>query len=285
MKGIVQYEVVAGTFYPASSGELSSVVDGYLSYDMRELNKELQGRLKAIVVPHAGYIYSGEVAGKGFSAFGQSLLNSLSDDNELYTIFILASNHVRNVEKFKISVSCADYYKTPLGIVRVSSLVAKLKESDLFTCVTRAHESHVIEVELPFIQRVFSGVVRENLAFEIVPMIIGDVNELEIKNAASVINQYLNNNSLIVVSSDLSHYYSYDEAVSLDSDALAAITDLDSNRLINNGNVCGLHAVLALLDIARMRGWRAKVLEYKNSGDTAGSKKDPVVGYGAVAFY
>lgn len=286
MKEIVQNAIVAGIFYPESSIELADVVDGYLRrHDIcRDIGIKVQGSIKAILVPHAGYVYSGEVAASGFRVLQQSLLkqslNRSGGERKCCNVFVLASNHVRHTPYFKISVLDVDYCKTPLGKVRVSSLAHKLRANDLFTYVPQAHESHVIEVELPFLQRVF-----DEMNFEIIPIITGDVENSEIECAANVINTYVNDDSLIVVSSDLSHYHSYDEAVSLDTDALEAVVNLDSARLIANGHVCGLPAALILMHIARMRGWKACLLDYKNSGDTAGSKNEPVVGYGAVAFY
>jgi MEMO1 family protein len=263
MQGKVRRPAVAGQFYPGSAATLSSTLDTYFA---GAKPAPLPGRVRALIAPHAGYIYSGQVAAVGYKSL----------DRQFKRVFILASNHSQVYKRFAFSVSSAAFFDTPLGRVKVSPIAGELLKNKLFADVEEAQDSHVIEVQLPFLQKILTD-------FEIIPIVTGWVGTSEINEAAQIISRYVDDQTLIVVSSDLSHYYPYAKAVELDTSCTKALEALDVEKA-SSCEACGLHAALILLNIARSNGWQGKILDYKNSGDTAGSK-DQVVGYSAIAYY
>ncbi len=258
----VRKPAVAGTWYPGTEQELSSMIEGYFDESVTTGLTDI----KALIVPHAGYVYSGQVAAEGFA--------QLTDNYD--TVFILGSNHNGDAPFFKFSVPNFTHYKTPLGEVPVSGIVLDLMAEDLFEYVPEAHKSHIIEIELPFLQKKLSD-------FDIIPLVTGYVNSQDLKKAADIIEPYVDEDTLIVVSSDLSHYHSYDDAVSMDTSCIKAI-EAQNLAEVNKCEACGLAAMKILLELAARKGWKAKIIEYKNSGDTSG-QKDRVVGYSSIAFY
>jgi AmmeMemoRadiSam system protein B len=127
---------------------------------------------------------------------------------------------------------------------------------------------------LPFLQRVLDR-------FELVPRVFGEVDEAEV---ARRLNAFVDARTFFVASSDLSHYYPYEKAQQLDRATVDAIVNLDIDGLVNKGQACGKSPVLALVHLARLRGWKTLLLDYRNSGDTAGDRSR-VVGYAAIAFF
>ncbi len=152
-----------------------------------------------------------------------------------------------------------------------------MRKESPFTLNAIAHTSHIIEVELPFLQKVLDN------DFEIIPMVASGLDQDMINDAAKVINDNLDPSSLLVVSSDLSHYHPYDDAVKLDT---ACIQQIEQQSFTGTAacEACGTEAILVLLRVSQMNGWKAKIVDYRNSGDTAGDK-DSVVGYSAIVFY
>lgn len=253
---------VAGYFYPANRDELIKTIRFFL-----EKAEDLQfGKIRSLISPHAGYVYCGEVA-----AWGYKQIESL----DYRKVIILASNH-SYAAYVGASVPKFDFYETPLGKVKVSPLVKNLLKVKPFLSVKEAHMTHVVEVQLPFLQTVLED-------FEIVPIVLSMTGEEEQKMLAEILENHLDEKTLIIVSSDLSHYYAYDKATQLDKSCLKAIEKQDV-QLVKTQQACGLEAILVTLMLARKLGWKSKVILYKNSGDTTGSKSE-VVGYGSVAFY
>jgi len=259
----VRRPVVAGQFYPASPKELSGVIDEFLA---KPANAQIDGRVRALIVPHAGYIYSGQVAAAGFKLLSPKLSRFI----------ILASNHSAAAPYFKFSLGEVDFFQTPLGKVKVSSIRQELLKNNLFSLTPEAQDSHIIEVELPFLQKKYAE-------FEIMPIVTGWVGSQDIEEAAKLIAPYLDEKTALIVSSDLSHYHPYKRAVELDTACIKALAQIDLEQAAEC-EACGLPAALILLKIAKEQGWRGKIIEYKNSGDTAGNKAQ-VVGYAAIAFY
>lgn len=258
----VREPVVAGTWYPGTSEELNRTVSGYL----RDAENKHLGSVRALIVPHAGYVYSGQVAAEGYA--------QLVEDYK--TVFIIGSNHNSKAPYFKLSVPNVTHYKTPFGDVKVSGITKKLLTDPFFSSVPEAHDSHVVEIQLPFLQTILSD-------FEIVPIITGAVNAEDISHLAELIREYSDETTLLVVSSDLSHYHPYEEAVSLDQ---ACISSIESQDIPASAGceACGLPAILMLLEISANEGWGSQLIEYKNSGDVSGST-DSVVGYSSIAFF
>ena len=253
---------VAGYFYPAEREKLKKVVGEFLE-NAKNLNL---GKIHALLCPHAGYTFCGEVAGWSYKQI---------ENLDYNQIFILASNH-SYAAYAGASVPEFEYYETPLGKVKVSSITKELMKNNLFTSIEEAHLTHVVEVQLPFLQLSLKK-------FEIVPIVLSMTTEEEQKELSKIIENYLNEKTLIIISSDLSHYYPYEKAVELDNSCLKAIEKQDIEET-KNQQACGLEAILTILHMAKKLKWNSKLLAYKNSGDTSGNKIE-VVGYGSVAFF
>jgi MEMO1 family protein len=248
----IRKPVVAGTFYPAGKEELSSMIKGFLS---KVPTHDIPGELKAIIVPHAGYEYSGQVA-----ACAYALLKEMAPKK----ILILGPSHYEYF--YGIAGDTNEAWETPLGRVKVTSHNLQKFE--------QAHaREHSIEVQVPFLQSVLKD-------FEIMPAATGDDDSDII---AEQIKPLLNDHFL-VVSSDLSHYHSYADASKLDKMTCGAIETLNPNKLIARGEACGMKGITAVLMLAKDLGWKCKLLCYRNSGDVTGDK-DRVVGYASIAFY
>jgi len=265
---------VAGGFYPADPAELEYMIDGFLAKVPHSIRPE--GMLAALIAPHAGYVYSGQVA-----AFAYQQVKGL----EIDTVIVLGPFHRGFFEG--ASVWPAGSWKTPLGEVPVDSELASaiLKESDKFKFIPQAHlGEHSIEVQIPFLQRVLKN-------FKIVPIAVSDDSLDNCRLLARVIfNAIQGKKVLIVVSTDMSHYHPDEKAQTMDhlvldrlvqKDAEALWADLSSRR----GELCGSAGVLTLLEIAKLMGATGlQILQYANSGDVTGDKKS-VVGYGASVLY
>ncbi|MCD6197944.1 MAG: AmmeMemoRadiSam system protein B [Deltaproteobacteria bacterium] len=248
----------AGRFYPNDPEELRKTV-GTLLRDASGL--DVKGTIRGLVSPHAGYIYSGIVAAAGYRQIAPSTR----------TVILIGPSH-----RFPLggaSIPSVTAYQTPLGDVRLAQLAFKLRKLPIFESVPEAHKmEHSLEVQLPFLQVMLK-------AFEIVPILINSGNP---KALASAIAPHIDNNTLIVASTDLSHYYPYERAVSMDRICTSAITNAEFSRM-PLCEACGKQAVMTLMYIAEIKNWDAKLIDYKNSGDTAGGK-DNVVGYASIAF-
>ena len=149
-----------------------------------------------------------------------------------------------------------------------------MRKESIVTYERDAHtKEHSVEVELPFLQKALGD-------FELIPIVFGDADPVVV---AKMLERYIDDETLIVASSDLSHYYLYDVAVAKDRKCIEAVNNLNLSLMSEQCEACGKLPILTLMHIAKNKGWKAKVMDYKNSGDTAGSK-DRVVGYIAAAF-
>src|SRR6478672_9294051 len=252
---------VAGLFYPSDPDLLRTQVLDLLS-DVAVS----QSMPKALIAPHAGYAYSGRVAAAAFA--------TLRDSAQTITrVVLIGPAHYLHVHG--IAAPTVDAFETPLGRVAID-LEALRKIADL-PFVIRADAphapEHALEVELPFLQTVLAS-------FQVVPLVVGDAAPQDV---AHVLRQLWGGpETLIVVSSDLSHYHSYETAQRLDLATAAAIERGDWASLGPN-QVCGCLPVAGLIVEAERRGLKARRLSLCNSGDTAASR-DRVVGYGAWMF-
>ena len=261
----VRNSVYAGSWYPGSESVLSSNVEKYLS-DAGKLEHEDTGNVRALIVPHAGYVYSAQVAAQGFKQL----------EDRYNKVIIIATNHAQNANFNGISVSDATHYSTPLGEVKVSSITKELLKHDLFTYNEAAHSTHVIEIELPFLQKTLSD-------FEIVPLVTSGLTYEQVIEAAEILSGSLDDKTLIVVSTDLSHYHPYEDAKKLDTTCINAVESMDRENAYKC-EACGIYAIAILMEIAGQKNWQPKIADYKNSGDTAGDK-ERVVGYSSIVFY
>lgn len=257
-KKVVRQPVFAGQFYPATASELDLTVKAFLASSKGD---SAIGRVRALVVPHAGYVYSGQVAAEGFKLV----------DPSIKTVIIMGPNHQYPLNG--ASIINATHYSTPLGEIKVSNKTKILMKNKIFADVPLADaKEHSIEVELPFLQETLKD-------FEIVPIVVGNANPEEIANALIPI---IDENTLVVASSDLSHYYAYDKAMQLDKVCTDAIPALNITQM-SSCEACGKIPILTLMHISEAMGWEGKLIDSKNSGDTAGDKSR-VVGYSSIAF-
>jgi AmmeMemoRadiSam system protein B len=251
---------VAGSFYPARPGQLRAAVETLLA-----AVPQYRGPApKAVIAPHAGYIYSGQAAAHAFAALRDS-------PPGFARVVVIGPAHYVAVDG--IVVPQVDAFETPLGRVPVDhDALATIGELPGVTVADAPHApEHALEVELPFLQAVLGP-------FSLVPLLVGDATPDEVAQALAP----LWDGALIVVSSDLSHYLDYDAATRRDATTAAAIERHDW-AAVGPSDACGFLAVAGLLKHAERRGLKAQRLALCNSGDTAGGR-DRVVGYGAWAF-
>ena len=253
---------VAGLFYPDEPRPLRAAVDRLL----QGARLVRGGPPAAMIQPHAGYDYSGEVAATGYRRLGATR-------SQVDHVIVLGPNHT--VPLRTIAVSAANEWLTPLGRVVISE---RLRDGVLDTEVVSADDGphrleHAIEVHLPVLQRVLEP------GWELLPLIVGDVDPSDV---AAALDACWGPNDLVIVSSDLSHYHSYAEARDIDEITVEAITTR-SVQLINARRACGSAPMRGLLATTRLAAMSTEVLDVRNSGDTAGDRHR-VVGYASIAF-
>ena len=217
-------------------------------------------------MPHAGYIYSGWTAAHAARVWPKEPISK---------IILIGPDHRIGIKNAAICDVGA--YQTPLGKINVHEDVNKLhRQPDLFRRLpVSLDKEHSLEVVLPFLQRY-------QAEFQLVPVVIGRGDVQRLSNA---LNSIIDHDTLVVVSSDLSHYLSYTEAVARDRDTISAILNMETSKLTKSDNrACGLTPLLILSEIARRHQWQPVLLHYSNSGDTAGTRSR-VVGYATIAFF
>lgn len=260
----VRPAAVAGMFYPASQRELDATVRAMLAaVPLPTADEPLP---KAIIAPHAGYVYSGPVAATAYARL-------VRRKGQVQRVVLIGPSHRVWLEG--LAVPRCDAFATPLGSVAVDrEAVADVLALDAVTVLDAAHaEEHSLEVHLPFLQAVLG-------TFTIVPLLVGEARPTDV--AAVLERLWGGDETLIVVSSDLSHYLSYESAQTLDAATCRAIETLDP-AAIGREQACGGAAVKGLLTLAKRRQLRVRTLDLRNSGDTAGDRRR-VVGYGAWVF-
>lgn len=254
----VRRPAVAGSFYPADARALGAVVDRLLA-DARRRVPAGAPMPKALIVPHAGYVYSGPIAASGYAR--------LAPAAGRVTRVVLAGPAHR-VWFEGVALAGADRFETPLGQVRAAAIALPGLVTD-----PRAHaDEHALEVHLPFIQRVLGDV-------EVVLLLVGDTTPAAVADVLDAL--WGGADTAIIVSSDLSHYHAWDDAVRIDAGTAAQIEALGPP--LGSDQACGAIPVNGLLLAAARHGLRATRVDVRNSGDTAGTR-DQVVGYGAFAF-
>ncbi len=269
----IRKPVVAGSFYPSNPKRVEKDVDGYLD-DAEE--QTLDGEVVGVISPHAGYVYSGPVAAYSFN----QLKNS---DVEL--AIVLAPSH--RARYSGASVIPSGIYETPLGGVDVDNVLGeRLVEKSYFNFIEEVHISeHSLEVQIPFLQRVLKD-------FRLVPIVIGAI---DLDTCQTLADEIYNNikdekrKTAVVISTDLSHYHSYENACELDGVLIDALKEFDEENIydilnMNKAEACGQGPVLTGISLCKKLGAsKLEILKYANSGDTAGGK-DQVVGYLSAAI-
>ncbi|MCB1858282.1 MAG: AmmeMemoRadiSam system protein B [Gammaproteobacteria bacterium] len=254
---------VAGYFYPADPQQLRGAVKAYLE----AAKSEMINVPKALIAPHAGYVYSGPVAAHAYA----QLQNSAA---KISRVLILAPAHRLAFDG--IAYSSDSGFRTPLGTVPVDTHeLNRIAALPQLTRLDAAFDNeHSIEVQLPFLQVALNR-------FQIIPLLVGRATPSQVQEILEAL--WGGDETLIVISSDLSHYLSYSDAKKLDLATTYAIEALDPDG-VGYHHACGRTPVNGLLLAARRHRLTATTLNLRNSGDTAGPK-DRVVGYGAYGFH
>jgi len=257
----VRPPAVAGSFYPRGPKELKAAVDALLS----QAEPSREGSLLGVIAPHAGYTYSGPVAANAFAPVAAS-------GSVFERVSLIGPPHYVPVSG--VAAPSSATFATPLGEVEVDrNAIAALIDAGLVTIGDRAHAAeHSLEVELPFLQVVLAR-------FTLVPLLVGDAAPEQV---AAIVGAVLDERTLAVVSTDLSHYLDDASARARDVATAKTIERLDFTRL-GPQDACGFAALNGALCAARQEHWGIKRLDLRNSGDTSGDRSR-VVGYGAWAF-
>ncbi len=258
----IREPAVAGMFYPGNAEELHAMVQGLLQH----VPPVEEAPPKAIIAPHAGYIYSGPVAASAYAR-----LRRVRDTIE--RVVLLGPSH--RVGFPGLATSSADTFRTPLGDIPVDTeAVSRLTALPQVHPLDQAHQlEHSLEVHLPFLQESLEN-------FKLVPLVVGDATADEV---AEVLEQvWGGDETLIVISSDLSHYHDYDTARRMDRKTSEAIEQLRPDDL-QYEDACGRIPITGLLRLAQRKHLAVETIDLRNSGDTEGPR-DQVVGYGAYLF-
>jgi len=250
---------VAGSFYPNDEFQLRNLIQEYLKAAPEDTDFP---QLKALIAPHAGYVYSGPIAATAYQYFAK-----VSD--KFTTVAILSPSHYASFNG--IATCSATNFKTPLGIIPVAvDIVHSLQNLASVRCLDEAFEKeHALEVHLPFLQTISDQ-------FQLVPLIVGPSSPAEVRD---VLNSLDDGKTFFVVSSDLSHFENYDDAQEIDGKTCRLIEHKEFEKLGPN-DACGYYPLRGLLLWAREKGFKVQTADYRNSGDTAGDKES-VVGYAA----
>jgi len=237
-------------WYPQDKKELNSILKSFLA----EKPKIKQNSIHGIIVPHAGYVYSGKISGKAYS-----LLKGKEDSIAI----ILAPSHYVSLKG--IASHNQQSWKTALGSIKV--IDSEFPKQDISS-------EHAIGNQIPFLQK---------LGFKkILPLMVGEITKERAEQTAESLTKI--KNAVFIVSTDLSHFLSYEQALKKDKETINAIGNLNSEKLAEAENsACGAFPLLILLEICGLKNWKPKLIEYKNSGDITGDK-ERVVGYAGFWF-
>jgi len=274
--------VAAGRFYPADKETLIKDLSRLFESCKRSPGN---WNVRAIISPHAGYVFSGKIAAAAYSAISKNLV--------FKNIFIIGSSHIMLFDG--ASVYNSGDYITPMGKIGVNREIANklISENKVFNFPTNAHlQEHSLEVQLPFIQYYFKDKPL------IVPIIIGTNNENTIKKIAEVLKPWFTSENLFIISSDFSHYPSYKDAIGSDKSTALSIASGNPQTFLNAlkensakqipglaTSMCGWTSGLTLLYLAEGNNQlEIKLIDYCNSGDSPYGEKSEVVGYHAIAM-
>jgi MEMO1 family protein len=266
----IRKSAIAGTWYPGTARELSTAVDRFLA---GAKPVALDGRLLGVIVPHAGYVYSGQVAAHAYRQ-----LQGLSFD----VVAVVSPMHRMYVGPYV--VNDANWYETPLGLVEVDRTSIDALATHVPISRVEWDDEHSLEIQLPFLQRILPS-------FKLVPVMQGDQSLPACERLAESLATVLRGkNALLVASTDLSHFHAYEAAVVLDRVVQGYIEKYDPEGLAQalqagDAEACGGGPVASVMLAARALGAdRAQILQYANSGDVTGDL-ERVVGYLSAAIY
>jgi len=251
----IRYPAVAGSFYDKSPESLQCQLDTWLCSE-----PDTESHIRALIVPHAGYIYSGKVAAKAFR-----YLKSQAD--RIHRVILVGPSH-----RFYFTgcaLPSADFFATPLGKIPIDTeSIDQIRNIDDIEVSDQVHAlEHCLEVQLPFLQTCLKQ-------FTLLPILTSNVSPVTV--AKLIDSLWQDENTLLVISSDLSHFHSYSEAKNIDRNTCSLIEHYEPS--LSPEQACGSTGINTLLLLAKQRGYQLTRMELKNSGDTAGDK-ERVVGY------
>ncbi len=272
MSDKIRQPQVAGQFYPSSSQGLKNQIEAFIDKQAQKLD------VIACMLPHAGYIYSGSVAAQ-----------TVSRINIKNKVILLGPNHTGYGARY--SIMPEGIWQTPLGEIRIDSNLAGeiLNRSQYLEADNAAHTyEHSLEVELPFFQYFKTD-------FKIVPIIFlsdafAELKEIGVEIASTIKERNIKDSTLIVASSDMTHYESQDQAQKKDKEAIQAILELNEDKLMDrvqrlNISMCGYAPAITMISAAKLLGAKTtKLIKYQTSGDVTGDKSS-VVGYAGIIIY
>lgn len=288
----IREPAVAGTFYPSSESELNSMIEDFFAkVELPELDKYI----RALIVPHAGYVYSGQVAAYGYKTLEGK--DPSADEAGINRVILIGNSHQALFDG--ISVYEKGYYKTPLGKVEIDEDLTKkiINSNEKISFREEVHQNeHSLEVQLPFLQKVLGK------GWKIVPIIMGSDKPETVNILINVLKNLIDDNTLLIASSDLSHYPEYEDAQYSDNKVIEAIltgkienlrntiSQLEQENISNLQTcACGQGSIEVVMGL--MKNKNIKLLKYANSGDvaigdppTGEAGKSQVVGYGAIVF-
>jgi AmmeMemoRadiSam system protein B len=254
---------VAGAFYPADKVKLTEMVKTFLKQSQPPQKNKIP---RALIAPHAGYVYSGQVAASVYK-----LLEQIKD--KVNKVAVLSPSHFFGLKS--LAISDATHFYTPLGEIPVcSKTIEKLKDFPQIEELPKAFEKeHALEVHLPFLQSVLGN-------FELIPLIVGQVEAQEVYE---IIDFFDKENIFMVISSDLSHFHDYDTAKKIDLKTKKTLEKMDYENLAHE-DACGYYPLRGLLKWAKENELSLETIDMRNSGDVSGDKSR-VVGYGSYIVY
>ena len=248
---------VAGTFYPAQSSEINRYIETF--------NKAIEGertklKAKAIISPHAGYVYSG---------FSANAAYSMIDISNIKRVIVIGPSH--RVYLKGASVAMYDRYQSPCADLKIDQNYSQelLDQYEELHFNPAAHSEHSTETQIPFIEHYFGQV-------SVVEIVYG---EIDYSSLVPIIEKALDEDeTFVVISTDLSHFYTLEEAKKLDSICLNAVENMDMNALDSGCEACGMIGVKAVIEASKQHGLKTKLIDYRTSYDTS-SDASSVVGY------
>ena len=255
---------VAGTFYPSECQKIKEYIEYFNNTTNQEALKEFDSDPRAIIVPHAGYMYSGFTANLAYKIASQR--------NDIRRIIIIGPSH--RIGFRGASIAQYNTYESPCGHLAIDTVFSKKLEAkyDILHFFEKAHHEHSTEVQVPFIQNYFS-------ATPLVEMVYSDI---DVKDLAIIIDDLLEDSAnFIVISTDLSHFYTQDKAEKLDSICIEAIDTMNVSLFDKGCEACGITGVKAMILAGKSRNLKTQILDYRTSADASGDR-NRVVGYLSV---
>ncbi|MFA7084328.1 MAG: AmmeMemoRadiSam system protein B [Arcobacteraceae bacterium] len=257
----IRKSAVSGTFYPNNIKEL---LEYFEHFNQKSLKKEIQTKeVKAIIAPHAGYVYSGFTANEAYKSVNRK---------DIKRIFVIGPSHRVYLEG--ASIALFEEFETPLGNLKIDVEYSKMLENEFeeLSFNPQAHSEHSTETQMPFIKHYFPNV-------EVVEIVYGKIDFLKLSQIISKI--MLKSENFVVISTDLSHFYSQEDANYLDAIFLKGVQDLDTEKLNSGCEACGMIGVKAMIHYAKKHNLKTEILDYRTSMD-ASKDASRVVGYASV---